>query len=84
MTEDEFSEIIDKLTKNMRDAIGNSDNILKSISDDPERFSKLMETVGNIGKSLELFSLATKYLLFDLEATRRERDKLRMLLEDQQ
>lgn len=45
-----------------------------------EIMSKLED---NPDVSVEAIRLVLKYLLFDLEATRRERDELRSILEDQ-
>lgn len=51
-------------------------------------FNELMEKIeddpSDNKDSLEAIRLILKYLLFDLEATRRERDQLRMILEDQE
>lgn len=48
-----------------------------------ERHSKLRKTVNNLQESLDYLRLSVKYLLFDLEATRRENGYLRKMLEDQ-
>ena len=47
-----------------------------------QRHSQLKETVTSLQESIDFVRLAIKYLLFDLEATRRENAQLRKTLED--
>ena len=47
------------------------------------RHNKLRKTVGELQESLDFLRLSIKYLVFDLEATRRENGYLRKLLEEQ-
>lgn len=47
-----------------------------------ERHRQLKETVSNLQDSIDFLRLSIKYLLFDLEATRRENSYLRKMLED--
>ena len=46
------------------------------------RHKQLKETVSNLQESIDFLRLSIKYLLFDLEATRRENNDLRKMLED--
>lgn len=48
-----------------------------------ERHAKLRQTVTSLQESLDYLRLSVKYLLFDLEATRRENGYLRKMLEEQ-
>jgi len=48
-----------------------------------QRHDKLRKTVDSLQDSIDYLRLSIKYLLFDLEATRRENDYLRKMLEDQ-
>lgn len=48
-----------------------------------ERHEKLRKTVTSLQDSIDYLRLSIKYLLFDLEATRRENNYLRKMLEDQ-
>jgi septal ring factor EnvC (AmiA/AmiB activator) len=48
-----------------------------------DRHEKLKKTVSNLQESLDYLRLSIKYLLFDLEATRRENGQLRKMLEEQ-
>ena len=47
-----------------------------------ERHQKLKQTVSNLHESIDFLRLSIKYLLFDLEATRRENRQMRKMLED--
>ncbi len=46
------------------------------------RHQKLKKTVGDLQESLDYLRLSIKYLVFDLEATRRENRYLRKMLEE--
>ncbi|MEM1108351.1 MAG: hypothetical protein AAGH99_06640 [Planctomycetota bacterium] len=46
------------------------------------RHGKLKKTVGELQESLDYLRLSIKYLVFDLEATRRENGYLRKMLEE--
>ena len=46
-----------------------------------ERHRQLKETVSSLQESIDFLRLSIKYLLFDLEATRRENGYLRKMLE---
>jgi nitric oxide reductase activation protein len=48
-----------------------------------ERHQKLKQTVASLQDSLDYLRLSIKYLLFDLEATRRENNYLRKMLEEE-
>ena len=47
-----------------------------------QRHAELKKSVSSLQDSLDYLRLSIKYLLFDLEATRRENSYLRQLLED--
>jgi hypothetical protein len=46
------------------------------------RHERLRQTVGNLQESLDYLRLSIKYLVFDLEATRRENGYLRKMLDE--
>ena len=48
-----------------------------------QRHEKLRDTVGSLQESLNHLRLSIKYLVFDLEATRRENQYLRRMLQHQ-
>ncbi|RIK62837.1 MAG: hypothetical protein DCC65_16960 [Planctomycetota bacterium] len=47
-----------------------------------QRHEKLKATVSSLHDSIDYLRLSIKYLLFDLEATRRENEYLRKMLEE--
>lgn len=47
-----------------------------------ERHRQLKETVHSLQESIDFVRLSIKYMLFDLEATRRENEQLRRMLDD--
>jgi len=47
-----------------------------------KRHKELRKTVSNLQESIDFLRLSIKYLVFDLEATRRENHYLRKMLED--
>ena len=47
-----------------------------------ERHRQLKETVSSLQESIDFVRLSIKYMLFDLEATRRENEQLRRLLDE--
>ena len=47
-----------------------------------ERHRQLKQTVTNLQESIDFVRLSIKYMLFDLEATRRENQELRRLLDE--
>ena len=49
-----------------------------------QRHEKLRQTVSNLQESLDHLRLLIKYVVFDLEATRRENQYLRRMLEHEQ
>lgn len=52
-------------------------------SETRDRHDKMKRTIGELQESLDYLRLSVKYLVFDLEATRRENDYLRKLVERQ-
>ena len=48
-----------------------------------KRHEELRATVSDLQESIDFLRLSIKYLLFDLEATRRENAYLKKMLEDQ-
>jgi chromosome segregation ATPase len=56
---------------------------LESLAEETkQRHQKLKETVSSLQDSIDYLRLSIKYLLFDLEATRRENNYLRKMLEE--
>lgn len=56
---------------------------LQKLADETrQRHERLRRTVGSLQESLDYLRLSIKYLVFDLEATRRENNYLRKMLEE--
>ncbi|MCK4850096.1 MAG: transcriptional regulator [Phycisphaerae bacterium] len=54
------------------------------VSDTKKRHEQLQASASNVQESLDYLRVAIKYLLFDLEATRRENSYLRKMLQRHQ
>ncbi len=63
---------------------GEREKLEKLAEKTKERHSQLRKTVTDLQESLDYLRLSIKYLMFDLEATRRENSYLRKMLEQQQ
>ncbi|HEY0008529.1 MAG TPA: hypothetical protein VGB55_07390 [Tepidisphaeraceae bacterium] len=56
---------------------------LEKIADESKaRHDRLRQTVNSLQESLDYLRLSIKYLVFDLEATRRENQYLRRMIEE--
>jgi hypothetical protein len=56
---------------------------LEKLADETrQRHERLRQTVSSLQESLDYLRLSIKYLVFDLEATRRENNYLRKMLEE--
>jgi hypothetical protein len=67
---------IDTLPADQRDAVR------EAAEQTRERHDKLKKTVKDLQDSLDYLRLSVKYLVFDLEATRRENAYLRKMLDE--
>lgn len=84
MNEQEFQEKLGDLI----DQIGQlpspqREHLEKLAADTKDRHQRMKKTVADLQEALDYLRLSIKYLLFDLEATRRENQYLRKLLEKQ-
>ena len=71
----ELVEEIDTLPKDERDR-------LRKIADETrDRHEQIKKSVDTLQESIDFLRLGIKYMLFDLEATRRENNYLRKMLE---
>jgi len=57
-------------------------NLEAIASESRQRHEKMKRTIAELQDSLDYLRLSKKYLVFDLEATRRENEYLRKLLKD--
>jgi predicted enzyme involved in methoxymalonyl-ACP biosynthesis len=58
------------------------DKLTKLADETRARHERLRQTVSSLQESLDYLRLSIKYLVFDLEATRRENSYLRKMLEE--
>lgn len=82
MNDEQFIKMLDEIMGKIDNCPGSHAEALKKIAKRHEITKELREVIGGLNESLETIGLMIKYLVFDLEATRRERDKFRMELED--
>lgn len=59
------------------------EKLQKLAAESQARHEKLKQTVGSLHESLDYLRLSIKYLVFDLEATRRENSYLRKMMQEQ-
>jgi uncharacterized protein YfbU (UPF0304 family) len=83
MDEGKFREQLDDLIKKMDNLPESQKQRLVDLAlESKQNHAKLKKNVSALQESLDYLRLSTKYLLFDLEATRRENAYLRKMLEE--
>lgn len=83
MTEFEFQSKLAELMGEITSLPAAERRKLEQIADESrQRHERLRQTVSNLQESLDYLRLSIKYLVFDLEATRRENGYLRKMLEE--
>lgn len=81
MSNDDFTEQLGRLMSEAHGTPHASGQQVQHLTREAmERQEKLKRTVGTLQESLDQLRLSVKYLVFDLEATRRENVYLRRLL----
>lgn len=73
-----FNELLDKIKELPGDQRGRLESLAAETRD---RRDRIAQSVQELQESLDYLRLSVKYLVFDLEATRRENTYLRKLLE---
>lgn len=82
MNENEFqSKLSDLMTQLEALPAPAREQIERLAGETRERHARMKKTVGELQDSLDYLRLSVKYLVFDLEATRRENQYLRKLLD---
>lgn len=82
MTDDQLKTLMSQLMAKLDEGPNSHLDILAALSQKYEAVKGLGQIVNQISESLQLVRLVLRYMAFDLEATRRERDQLRTMLED--
>ncbi len=85
MNEAEFQKRLAELVAEI-DAlpVGDRDRLKKLADETRDRHEQIKKSVASLQESLDFLRLGIKYMLFDLEATRRENNYLRKMLEQDQ
>ena len=84
MNEQDFQQKLGDLITQINDLPEDQRERLTALAEDAKgRHMQMKKTVAELQESLDYLRLSIKYLLFDLEATRRENAYLRKLLEKQ-
>ena len=83
MDETTFQKKLGELVEEIQTMPEKDRTKLASLAEETKkRHEKLKKTVHSLHESLDFLRLSIKYMLFDLEATRRENEYLRKLLKD--
>ncbi|GAB5496001.1 MAG: hypothetical protein Phyf2KO_10810 [Phycisphaerales bacterium] len=76
--QNQFNKLLEKINTLPRDQ---QDKLKELASDTKGRHEQMKKTISELQDSLDYLRVSVKYLVFDLEATRRENKQLRALLE---
>jgi len=83
MTEQEFQNKLAELMVEISTLPLTERQKLQQLAEETrERHERLRQTVSSLQESLDYLRLSIKYLVFDLEATKRENGYLRKMLEE--
>lgn len=83
MNDQMFKARLDELLKQIDHLPAEERDRLRRIAEETRvRRDRMSKTVGQLQESLDYLRLSVKYLVFDLEATRRENQYLRQLLRE--
>lgn len=75
--QNQFQKLLEKIHELPSDQRGNLEDLAAETKDRHERMKK---TISDLQESLDYLRVSVKYLVFDLEATRRENKQLRGML----
>ena len=81
MDEHTFQRKMAELIERIKELPGKPDAASETACSDAEHENGLKSSIGELQESLDYLRLSVKYLVFDLEATRRENAYLRRLVE---
>lgn len=82
MNEAEFQKRLAELIAEIDNLpTGERDRLRKLAEETKDRHEQIKKSVSNLQESIDFLRLGIKYMLFDLEATRRENQYLRKMLE---
>lgn len=75
--QNQFNKLLEKIQDLPADQRGNLENLASETKD---RHQRMQKTISDLQESLDYLRVSVKYLVFDLEATRRENKQLRSML----
>ncbi len=82
MNEAEFQKRLSELVAEIDTLpVGERDRLKKLAEETRDRHEQIKKSVNSLQESIDFLRLGIKYMLFDLEATRRENSYLRKMLE---
>jgi len=82
MNEQEFQHKLSELISQIDELPADQQTAIRELADQTKhRHEKLRKTVKDLQDSLDYLRLSVKYLVFDLEATKRENRYLRKMIE---
>ncbi|MBY0311218.1 MAG: hypothetical protein K2W85_04035 [Phycisphaerales bacterium] len=82
MNEQDFQTKLSDLMQQLDSLPGPAREQIQNLAQETrDRHARMKKTVGELQESLDYLRLSVKYLVFDLEATRRENQYLRKLLD---
>jgi hypothetical protein len=82
MNEQEFQARLGELIKQINHAPETEQSdLIRLVEESRGRHERMKKTINSLQESLDYLRLSVKYLVFDLEATRRENQYLRRLLD---
>lgn len=89
MTNEYFEELLEEIMMKIENGPGSHIEVLTQIAGDhychdKVALKKLNKVIDELNDSMGAVRIIVQYLMFDIEATRRERDRLRMILEDKE
>lgn len=83
MTEKEFQDTLGELMRQIeRLPADQRADLQRLVEETRGRHERVRKTLGELQEALDYLRLSVKYLVFDLEATRRENEYLRKLVEN--
>ena len=75
--QNQFQKLLEKIHELPSDQRGNLEDLAAETKD---RHERMKQTISDLQESLDYLRVSVKYLVFDLEATRRENKQLRGML----
>lgn len=82
MNEEQFSDLGEELVEKLSDGPGSHVGSLEQLAQQYTGMTELAQILEDVNETLQSIRIVMQYLMFDAEASRRERDRLAMILAD--